>query len=252
MRAERGVTPMMPAPGKWWGLPYRVRGNPAAPGHRLERTPAQHGCRRESVDTSATRPRTSLGSRVLGALRLNAATYAEVAEDQTATKQAVVIVTVAASMIGASQDFTETGNDIAILMRSTGLALAYFAVLILALAAIALALWIVHAGLLAVVSRWIEGIAMRQAFFRLLRSLGFAWTIQCFQVVTVVPAIGPWLGIAVSLWSMVASVLAVREAIRVTNGRALLISVVGGFAAVAIFIVAAVVWGVAVFQLIGS
>lgn len=82
--------------------------------------------------------------------------------------------------------------------------------------------WPLWAALLAVIATdEFRGPEMTMAFWRLLRAQGFAMAPQMFSFLVLVPSIGPVLSLAVSLWSIVAVVIATRMALDVTTGRAL-------------------------------
>ena len=142
--------------------------------------------------------------RLMGALRLDAAIYAEVEHDPNATAQAagVVILTAVAAGFGAPQ-----GGLGAIPGSVLGSLLG----------------WLVSTWLI-----WVIGVVwMKHAsdYPELLRTLGFASAPQIFMVFGLV-ADAEWIVLIAALWSLAAYVIAVREALDVTTGRAIAVCLI--------------------------
>jgi hypothetical protein len=148
--------------------------------------------------------RHSFLERVIGALRLDAATYDEIEHDETSLGQAagVVVIAALAAAIGAAS-------------RGGGGAVgAVFGSLIG---------WLISTAFI-----WVVGVYwMKHSsdYKELLRTLGFASAPNVLAVLGGVPALG---GIATAVaffWSLAAFVVAVRQALDVTTGRAVVVCV---------------------------
>jgi hypothetical protein len=148
--------------------------------------------------------RHSFMERVIGALRLDAATYEEVEHDETSLGQAagVVVLAALAAAIGAAS-------------RGGGGAVgAVFGSLIG---------WLVSTAFI-----WVIGVYwMKHSsdYKELLRTLGFASAPNVVAVLGIVPLLGGPATLAAFLWSLAAFVVAVRQALDVTTGRALWVCV---------------------------
>jgi hypothetical protein len=148
--------------------------------------------------------RHSFMERVIGALRLDAATYEEVEHDETSLGQAagVVVLAALAAAIGAAS-------------RGGGGAVgAVFGSLIG---------WLVSTAFI-----WVIGVYwMKHSsdYKELLRTLGFASAPNVVAVLGIVPLLGGPATLAAFLWSLAAFVVAVRQALDVTTGRAVFVCV---------------------------
>jgi len=142
--------------------------------------------------------------RLLGALRLDAATYEEVEHDEGALGQAagVVVLAAAAAAIG-----TATRGD-------GGAVGAVFG---------ALAGWLISTAFIWVVGvRWMNHTS---DYRELLRTLGFASAPQILFVASGIPVLGLLIAAVAWGWGLAAFVVAVRQALDVTTGRALWVCV---------------------------
>jgi hypothetical protein len=147
----------------------------------------------------------SIVERAMGAAQLDVATYEEVEADRSATGQAAVVVavTAVASAIGGSGH--GTGGMIAGVLG-------------------ALLSWAVTAGLAYFVgTRLFGGTA---DWGELLRTLGFAQAPRVLNVLGIIPVLGPLVMLVVWLWVLVTQVVAIRQALDVDTGKAILTAVV--------------------------
>jgi hypothetical protein len=71
----------------------------------------------------------------------------------------------------------------------------------------------------AVATIGVRGVDRRANMWRLARALGFAGATAAFQPLGFIPAVGGIIGLAVSLWALVANVMAIRQPLNVTTGR---------------------------------
>lgn len=158
--------------------------------------------------TPSTVPtRRSFGARLLGALKLDAAVYDEVEHDPDALPQAGIVVVLAslAEGLGAIAVVGVLGLLGGVLGGLIG--------------------WVVSAGVV-----WLIGVKIMDHtsdFPELLRTLGFASAPALLSVLGILPLgpLRPVLGLVVFALLIVAFVIAVRQALDVTTGRAVLVCV---------------------------
>ena len=156
---------------------------------------------------SAGSERRSLVARIAGAAMLDTTVYREVEHDASATGQAagVVIMVSLAGMVGGA--------------ATTGVGLVSGIVG-------ALVGWLVWGG----VAYWVgdELLGGTASWGELLRTLGFAQAPGILFVAAAVPFVGGLVEAVVGLWILVAVVVALREALDVSTGKAVLTGVLGG------------------------
>jgi hypothetical protein len=154
----------------------------------------------------AISPRHSWTDRMKGAALLNNDTYEEVEADQTATGQAagvVALVAVAQAIGGAG----EGGSGI------------------LAGAISALLGWLLWAGITYLIgAKLLGGTA---TWGELLRTLGFAQTPGVLYVLGFIPVLGGIIRFAVAIWVLITGIIAIRQALDVGTGKAVLTAVLG-------------------------
>lgn len=154
-------------------------------------------------------PRHSWTDRMKGAALLRVDTYEEVEADQTATGQAagvVALVAVAQAIGGAG----EGGPGI-------------FAGIISALVG-----WLLWAGITYLIgAKLLGGTA---TWGELLRTIGFAQTPGILHVLGLIPVLGAIIRLGVVFWVLIAGIIAIRQALDVTTGKAILTAVLGWLA----------------------
>ena len=141
---------------------------------------------------------TSFPERMIGAAKLNVEIYEEVEADGTATRQAmgVVLLSSVAAGIGA-------------LSLGTG---------VIASAVAALLSWVIWAFLTSFVGTRLFPEPQTEADMgQLMRTLGFAQSVGVLRVFGGVPVLGSLLLGVVSVWMLVAMVVAVRQALDYTS-----------------------------------
>ena len=151
----------------------------------------------------------SLVERMIAAAKLEAGLYEEVEADAGATSQAAVVVGVAAiaSAIGAAG----------------GGAAGIFGGLIGALLG-----WLVWSGVTYLIGdKLLGGTA---TWGELLRTIGFAQSPGVLYVLAVVPVLGGIVRLAVMVWLLVAGVIAIRQALDFSTGKAIITAVLGWIA----------------------
>jgi hypothetical protein len=151
-------------------------------------------------------PRRSWTQRVLAAAKLDATVYEEVEADQTATMQAagVVALCAVAKAIGASDD-----DSAGVILEPIG----------------AIVGWWIWAGITYLIGKSVfKGTA---TWGELLRTIGFANAIGMLYVLGVIPGIGGLFTLVVSVWMLVAGVIAIRQALDISTGKAIVVAVIG-------------------------
>jgi len=138
----------------------------------------------------------SFQSRVVGAMQLKAASFEEVEHDTAATGQAALVVVLASV--------------------SSGIAFLWYggAWGVFGSAVWALVSWMVFAGLVWIVgTRIIPGRTTEADPGQLLRTMGFAQAPGLLGFLGVIPLLGWPIWLAVFLWTVTATVVAVRQAL---------------------------------------
>ena len=153
------------------------------------------------------RPR-SLVDRMRGAALLDVATYEDVEHDTQATGQAAVVVALTAIATAIGLSWRGGPGVISALVSTLGG-------------------WAVWAGITyAVGTRLFGG---RATWGELLRTLGFAQAPGVLMVAAIVPVLGGLVRAVVSVWLLVTMVVAIRQALDVDTGKAILTGVIGWF-----------------------
>ena len=164
-------------------------------------------------------------TRAIRAARLEDAVYEEVARDPEATTQALLVV-IAAAILGGIGSITAGVGDLigalifAPAVWALGSALAFF---------VGTRLYNLQ-GL-----TWLE----------VARPLGFAQAPGVFNIFGIIPVLGALIGLAVAIWTIVTGVIALRAALRVTTGQAVITLLLS-------WILAAIVVGVLVGIVFGA
>ena len=154
----------------------------------------------------AISPRRSWTNRMKGAALLHIDTYEEVEADRTATGQAagvVALVAVAQAIGGAG----EGGFGI------------------LSGAVSALVGWLLWAGITYLIgAKLLGGTA---TWGELLRTLGFAQSPGVLHVLGIIPVLGGIIRFGVVIWVLIAGIIAIRQALDFSTGKAILTAVLG-------------------------
>lgn len=155
---------------------------------------------------------TSFSQRMIGAAKLDAATYEEVEHDSAATGQAagVVILSSVAAGIGS----------IGYMDATTAIVLG---------TVVALVGWLIWAGLTLLIGTKILPSQETEADMgQMLRTLGFATAPGVLRVLGFLPGIGGVIVLAGNIWMLVAMVVAVRQALDYSStGRAVGVCLIG-------------------------
>ena len=168
-------------------------------------------------------------ARMLGAARLNVATFEEVESDKGATMQAMIVVLLVSIAIGLGGLFAGE-NPIRDLVAGIILGL------------ISWALWALGSFLLG--TTIFKTPQTHADWGELARTIGFAQTPGLLRVLFFVPAIGSYIAFAALIWQAVATTIAIRQALDYEKTlRAF------GVAVIVLFVVQVplfIVWGIVV------
>jgi Yip1 domain len=153
----------------------------------------------------------TFAERMIGAARLNAATYEEVETDTGATVQAMLVVVLSSIAAGI------------------GMAGAHGAGPIIGVTLAALVGWVVWAVLTYLIgTKMLPGPRTQADMGQLLRTTGFSASPGVLRVFGGIPGLGPVVVLVVSIWMLAAMVVAVRQALDYeSTGRAVAVCVVG-------------------------
>jgi hypothetical protein len=170
----------------------------------------------------------SFVERVIGAIRLDPATYEQVEHDTDATWQAALVVAVAAIFSGVGS----TGGRTRDLVGGVVSAVIFWAIF-------ALFAYLVGVYLL-------KGPQTSATFGEVLRALGFSYAPSLIAILGLIPGIGFLFILIAGIWSLIASVIALRQSLEVSTGRAVAIAVVAFLAMVVVLAIIAAVFGIGI------
>ena len=141
---------------------------------------------------------TSFPERMIGAAKLNVKIYEEVEADSNATRQAMGVVLLSSLAAGVGSAALGTG--------------------VIASVVAALLSWVIWAFLTYFVgTRLLPEPQTHADMGQMMRTLGFAQSPGVLRILGGVPGIGPILLAIVSVWMLVAMVIAVRQALDYTS-----------------------------------
>lgn len=161
----------------------------------------------------------TFAERALGAAQLKTAIYEEVENDQGATGQAAGVVVLASIAAGLGS-----------LPSIAGLIFGVIAGLVA---------WVVWSYLTWFIgTKWLPEAGTHAEPGQLMRTVGFAQAPGVFQILGIIPALGPLIMLAVAIWVLVAVVIAVRQALDYTStGRAVGVCLIGWLIQIVIFVI---------------
>ena len=141
-------------------------------------------------------------NRMIRACRLDVHLFEEVEADSSATRQALSVVVLAALAIGIAS----------LALGTTGLIGLFFGV-VTAIAGWALWAWILYL----IGTKILPSPETHADWGQLARTVGFAQSPGVFRVFGVLPVVGGIIFLVVSVWMLVAMVIAVRQALDYTS-----------------------------------
>jgi hypothetical protein len=153
----------------------------------------------------------SFAERLIGAATLDIKTYEEVEQDPEALTQAMLVIVGSALSGGVP------------LMRFTGLRGLVMGTII------ALVGWVIWAGIIFIVgTKVMPEPNTKSDLNELLRTIGFASSPGLLRILGVIPFLGWAIGLAISVWMLLTTVVAVRQALDYTStGRAVVVCILG-------------------------
>ena len=156
-----------------------------------------------------------LTDRMLRAAKLEPGLYEEVEQDVGATSQAltVVIIVAVATGIGAALGRVVAGNP-------SGLIGGLLSGIIGALIG-----WLIWSLLTYFIGTSLFG--GTATYGELLRTIGFANSPGVLNILSFIPILGGFIALLVAIWTLVAGVVAIRQALDFDTGKAILTAVVG-------------------------
>jgi len=165
-------------------------------------------------------------NRMIRAAKLDPSLYEEVEADETATNQAlmVVLISSACSGIGSAIDSALSGQG------HIGFGLGLIGGLLSSL--IAWFLWSFITYFIG--TKVFGGVA---TYNELLRTIGFSNSPGVLSVLSFIPVLGGLISFAVWIWKLASMVIAVRQSLDFTTGKAILTCVVGWIVIMVILII---------------
>ncbi len=151
----------------------------------------------------------SVIERALGAARFDAAAYESVERDEaaTGTALAIVVLSVIANGIGNLRETGVTGLIGGVIFGVLG--------------------FVLYAGIAYVIGGKVFATSeTRVTLGQLLRTLGFAQVPGVLYVLSLLPIVGGWIRVVISIWILIATIVAIRQACDFSTGRAILTAVV--------------------------
>ena len=148
----------------------------------------------------------SLRDRMIGAAFLNIQIYEEVEADTTATAQAALVVIIA-SIAGAIGSYS----------LGPSAALSHLVMGLLG--------WLIWAGVTYLIGVHVFG--GTATWGELLRTLGFAHAPAVLYVLGILPIIGSLIVYAVMIWVLICGIIAIRQALDFSTGKAVLTALLG-------------------------
>lgn len=151
-------------------------------------------------------PRRSLVERAQAAAMLDASAYEEVEADTTATSQAAAIV----AIVAVAQGIAAFESGVAGMIGSVIGAL------------LAWVLWSVVTYFIGVTL--FKGTA---TVGELMRTLGFAQTPGVLYILAIIPVLGWFIRLPVAIWILIAGIVAIRQALDISTGKAVVTAIIG-------------------------
>jgi len=166
----------------------------------------------------------SIIDRMIRAARLDPQVYEEVEHDQSATGQAMLVVVLGAIAAGIGVLY---GGVIALIVGIVA----------------ALVGWAAYAFIAYWVgTNFFKGPRTSATWGELLRTLGFASSPRVLLILGIIPVVGLLIGLAVFVWMLITTVIAIRQALDFDTGRAIATAVVSWLALLVVsFVVTAIV-----------
>lgn len=167
-----------------------------------------------------------LVARMIRAARLDVSLYEEVEHDLSATQQAltvVLIVAIANALGGAIGGVVGQGGGALIL----GGILFGLITAIVGWVLMSYVMWYIG-------TNFFKGTATPG---EMLRTIGFAQTPRILGIVIFIPCLGPLVALAGGIWTIVASVIAIRQGLNIDTANAIVTAIIGAIALAVLYAV---------------
>jgi hypothetical protein len=156
--------------------------------------------------------------RMIKAAKLDVSLYEEVEKDVSATNQAILVVVIASicSGIGTAIGGQMTGG-------LSGLIFGFVGGIIAALVG-----WFIWSFITYFIgTRLFKGPKTEASYGELLRCIGFSNSPGTLRILSFIPILGAVIVVIAGIWSLIAMVIAVRQALDFSTGRAIATCIVG-------------------------
>ena len=170
-----------------------------------------------------------LTGRMIGAMQADVKTFTEIETDPFAMGQAVTVIVIAgvAALIGNIFRSGLVSGVVALIASLIGYALFSLMVFLIG-------------------TKVMPEPATKANFNETFRVVGFAASPGVFNVLAIIPFLGPLISLLVGLWGLVIAVIAVREVLDYSNtGRAIIVCLIA-------FVICLIVWGVVMLPILGA
>jgi len=171
----------------------------------------------------------SLVKKIIRATKLDINLYEEVESDTTATWQASLVVVLASLAIG-------TGIGIAGLFKMAGVWSVFGLLIILTGSIILWISWSLFAYFIG--TKILKGSKTSTTIGELLRTTGFSVSPGVLGIFVFIPVVGGIIWLVVSMWVIISGIVAVRQALDFTTGRAIGTCLASWFACILIVVLA--------------
>ena len=152
----------------------------------------------------------SLPERMVGAMKADVKTFQEIEADPSALTQAVTVIVIAgvASLIGNIWRVGIMGGIFSLIVSLIGYALFAFLIVIIG-------------------TKLMPEPSTKADFQEGFRVLGFTASPGVFNVLAIIPFLGPFLSFLIAIWMLVIAVIATREVLDYSNtGRAVIVCII--------------------------
>jgi len=162
-----------------------------------------------------------LTGRMIGAMQADVKTFEEIEADPSAMTQAITVIVIAgvASLIGNFFRAGLVAGIFGLVASLLGYALFSFLVFIIG-------------------TKMMPEPATKADFNETFRTVGFAAAPGVFNILAIIPFLGPLIGFVIGLWGLVIAVIAVRAVLDYTNtGRAIVVCLLAGIGCVIVWFI---------------
>jgi hypothetical protein len=152
----------------------------------------------------------SLPERMVGAMKADVKTFQEIEADPNALTQAITVIVIAgvASLIGNIFRYGVTMGIVSLIISLIGYALFAFLVVLIG-------------------TKVMPEPSTKASFQEGFRVLGFSASPGVFNVLAIIPFLGPFLSFLIAIWMLIIGVIATREVLDYSNtGRAVIVCII--------------------------